>query len=77
MTYIDFNILDYICDCKRKNRKKYQNIELFNFGVDFYKNQMNIINIFNIIFLWHMLIPNYLYQKQNMFNQIIEIPLKA
>ena len=78
ITYIDFNILDYVCECKRKNRKKYQNIEIFNFGVNFYKNQMSIINIFNIIFLGHILLANYLYKKnKNIFSQIIEIPIKA
>ena len=78
ITYIDFNILDYVCECKRRNRKKYQNIEIFNFGINFYKNQMSIINIFNIIFLGQMLITNYLYKKnKNMFNQIIEIPIKT
>ena len=78
ITYIDFNILDYVCECKRKNRKKNQNIEIFNFGVNFYKNQMNIINIFNIIFLGQMLITNYLYKKnKNIFSQFIEIPIKT
>ena len=77
ITYIDFSVLDYICDCKRKNKKKYQNIEIFNYGVNFYKTQMNITNIFNIIFLGHMLITNYLHQRKNIFSQIIEIPIKA
>ena len=33
-----------------KMRNKIGNIELFNYGVNFYKNEMNIINIFNLIF---------------------------
>ncbi len=71
-------MLQYFCCCcccgKKKHRK---NIEIFDFGVNFYKSQMSIINIFNIIFLAQIMVTNHLYKKKhNILNQIIEIPIK-
>ena len=50
ITKIKVSMLEYFCCCcgKKKHRR---NIEIFDFGVNFYKSQMSIINIFNIIFL--------------------------
>ena len=73
ITNIDFNFVDYFFSCGRRQNGK---IDLFNYGINFYKNQMNIINIFNIIFMTKIMITNYFYKKNSNFNQIIEIPLK-
>ena len=75
ITNIDFNILDYFCGCS-KMRNKVEKIELFNYGVNFYKNEMNIINIFNLNFLIKIMIMHYSTNKNNILNQIIEIPIK-
>ena len=72
-TSIDFNIIDYFCSCGRRRKGK---IDMFNLGINFYKNQMNIINIFNVVFMTKIIVTNYLYNKNSIFNQIIEIPLK-
>ena len=73
ITSIDFNIIDYFCSCGRRRKG---NIDIFNLGINFYKNQMNIINIFNVAFMTKIIVTNYLYKKNSIFNQIIEIPLK-
>ena len=73
---IDFNLFDYFCGWV-KVRNKVENIELFNFGIDFYKNQMNIVNIFNLIFLSKILIMHHATKKKNILSQIIEIPKKS
>ena len=67
---IDLSILKYYFSCKKNRNKK---IELFNFGITFYRNQMSIINIFNLIFMMQILLVNYPVQKFNILNQIIEI----
>ena len=74
ITNIDFNLFDYFCKCK-KARNKLGNIKLFKFGVNFYRNQMDIINIFNLIFLNKIMIMHYANEKNNILNQIIEIPI--
>ena len=73
ITNIDFNLIDYFCTCGRKKKMK---IDFFNYGINFYKNQMNIINIFNVLFMAQIMISNYFYKKNNIISQIIEIPLK-
>ena len=76
ITNLDFNYFYYFCSCG-KGRIKDPNIQIFNFGVNFYRNQMSIINIFNIIFLAQIMITNFMYKKNKSFNQVIEIPIKA
>jgi hypothetical protein len=69
---INFNIIDYaFCG---KFRNKDANIELFNFGVNFYRSQIDIINIFNLIFLTKSMLIQYENNK-DIFNQTIEIPV--
>ena len=46
---VNFTIFDYYCLKKLKNKST--EIELFNFGINFFKSQMDIINFFNIIIL--------------------------
>ena len=76
LTKIDFNMFEYFCYCWRKKYKT--NIEIFDFGVSFYKSQMSIINIFNVVFLTQIMITNNLNKKNhNYFDQIIEIPIKS
>ena len=69
---ISFSIFDYYCF--RKITKKRTEIELFNFGINFYKRQMDIINFFNIIILTQiMLIQN---SEQKHLSQTIELSIK-
>ena len=71
---INFNIIDYICCGKFKSKDA--NIELFNFGVNFYRTQLDIINIFNLIFLAKSILIQY-EKNKDIFNQIIEIPVNS
>ena len=52
--FISFNIFDYYC--LRKVTRRKTDIELFNFAINFYKRQMDIINFFNIIILTQIMI---------------------
>ena len=74
ITKIKFNIIDYIFCGKFRN--KHTNIELLNFGINFYRSQIDIINIFNIIFLTKSMLIDY-EKNMDIFNQIIEIPLNS
>ena len=77
ITNLDFNLFDYFCGCA-KIRNKVEHIELYKYGLSFYRNQMNIINIFNLIFLNKIMIMHYATKKNNnILNQIIEIPTKT
>ena len=71
---IDFNILQLLC-CFGKYKIPNNKLELYNFGVNFYKNQLNITNIFNLLFLMETMLNKYAQKKNNIFNQIIEISL--
>jgi hypothetical protein len=72
---IDFNVFDYLC-CNGKIRDKTASIELFNYGINFYRNQMNIINIFNIIFLTQVMI-NHQNTKNHFLDRVIEISISS
>ena len=75
-TQIKINMFEYFCFCGIKEYRK--KIEIFDFGVNFYKSQMSILNIFHIIFLAQIMVTNHLYKKKhNISNQIIEIPIKS
>ena len=72
---LNFNALDYLCNFRRIKKNKIKT-ELFNSGVTIYRNQMNIIHIFNIIFLTEILLYQQYNKKLNILNQTIEIPIK-
>ena len=74
ISFIDFNILKLFC-CIGKCKIPNINLELYNFGVNFYRNQMNIINIFNLLFLTEIILTHHTHKKNNIFNQLIEISL--
>ena len=71
---INFNIFDYYC--LRKISKKKTEIELFNFGINFYKRQMDIINFFNIIILTQIILTQKSEKKHNFLTQKIELSIK-
>jgi hypothetical protein len=50
MNEVSFKFSDYFCCCFGIKRNKDINVKVFNFGINFYRNQMNIINFFNIFF---------------------------
>ena len=71
ISLIKFNICDYFCF--KKITKKETEIELFNFGLSFYKRQMDIINFINIILLTQIMLTKKS-EKKNM-NHTIEISM--
>ena len=72
---INFNLFDYYCF--KKLTKKSTEIELFNFGINFFKSQMDIINFFNILILTQiMLTQQQTEKKHNILNQILELSIK-
>jgi hypothetical protein len=70
---IDFNIFDYYCRFGRKRKKN--EIDLFKYGVYFYRNQMNIIHFFNVFFLTEIMLNQKNSKKKDILSQIVEIPL--
>ena len=70
--FINFNIFDYYC--LRKITRRKTDIELFNFGINFYKRQMDIINFFNIIILTQILLIKNSGQKR--LSHTIELSIK-
>ena len=67
---INFNLLDYYC--LRKITRKKTEIELFRFGINFYKSQMDIINFFNVLFLTQIMLTQQSEKKQDFLSQKIE-----
>ena len=70
---INFNIFDYYC--LRRFTKKRTEIELFTFGINFYKSQMDIINFFNIIILTQIMLTQQSDKKNNFLNQTLELSI--
>ena len=70
---INFNLFDYYC--LKKFSKKRTEIELFKFGINFYKSQMDIINFFNIIFLTQIMLTQQSEKKHNILSQKIELSI--
>ena len=70
---INFNIFDYYC--LRRFTKKRTEIELFTFGINFYKSQMDIINFFNIIILTQIMLTQQSDKKNNILNQTLELSI--
>ena len=71
---ISFNFLDYYC--LRKMTKKNVEIELFHFGYNFFRSQMDIINFINIILLAQIIMMRQTDKKQNIMSQTIELSIK-
>ena len=57
------------------NINKKLEIELFNFGINFYKRQMDIINFFNIIILTQIMLTQQSEKKHNILSQKIELSI--
>ena len=72
---INFNVFDYYC-LRKINNNKNSEIEIFNFGINFFKNQMDIINFFNIIILTQIMLTQQADKKQNFLNRTIELYIK-
>ena len=70
---IHFNLCDYYC--LRNLSKKSTEIELFRFGINFYKSQMDIINFFNIMFLTQIMLTQKSEKKHNILSQKIELSI--
>ena len=56
--------------------KKNVEIELFHFGYNFYRSQMDIINFINIILLAQIIMMRQTDKKQNIMSQTIELSIK-
>ena len=72
-SFINFNIFDYYC--LRKITKKKIEIDLFNFGINFYKRQMDIINFFNIMILTQIMLSQQSEKKHNFLSQTVELSM--
>ena len=70
---VNFNIFDYYC-LKKINKKKTE-IDLFNFGINFFKSQMDIINFFNILILTQIMLTQQTDKKQNILTRNIELSM--
>ena len=70
---IHFNLFDYYC--LRRFSKKRTEIELFKFGINFYKSQMDIINFYNIMFLTQIMLTQKSEKKHNILSQKIELSI--
>ena len=70
---VNFTIFDYYC-LKKLNNKKAE-IELFNFGINFFKSQMDIINFFNILILTQIMLTQQTEKKQNYLTRTIELSM--
>ena len=70
---IHFNIFDYYC--LRKITKKKTEIDLFNFGINFYKRQMDIINFFNIMILTQIMLTQKSEKKHNILSHTVELSM--
>ena len=71
---VNFTIFDYYCLKKIRNKKT--EIDLFNFGINFFKSQMDIINFFNIIILTQILLAKSTDKKENYLSKTIELFMK-
>lgn len=67
---ININLFDYYC--LRKTTRKKTEVELFRFGINFYKSQMDIINFFNVLFLTQIMLTQQSEKKQDFLSQKIE-----
>ena len=70
---INFNLFEYYCF--NKITKKSTEIELFNFGINFFKKQMDIINFFNILILTQIMLTQQYDKKHNILNQVLELSI--
>lgn len=70
---VNFTIFDYYC-LKNLNRRKAE-IELFNFGINFFKSQMDIINFFNILILTQIMLTQHTENKKNVLTRTIELSM--
>lgn len=70
---VNFTIFDYYC-LKNFNKKKAE-IELFNFGINFFKSQMDIINFFNILILTQIMLTQQTEKKKNVLTRTIELSM--
>ena len=70
---VNFTIFDYYCLKKIKNKKT--EIELFNFGINFFKSQMDIINFFNIMILTQIMLAKQSDNKENFLSRTIELSM--
>jgi hypothetical protein len=69
----NFDVFYYFLFCRKAKKNDF--IKLFNYTVNFYRSQMSIIHIFNLIFLSQIMITNFSSKKKRILNQTIEIPI--
>ena len=73
LSTINFNIFDYYC--LRKITKKKSEIELFRFGFNFFKSQMDIVNFINIFLLTQIMLTQQTEKRHNILSQTIELSI--
>ena len=60
---------------KKSLSKKKTEIELFRFGFNFFKSQMDIVNFINIFILTQIMLTHQTETKHNVLNQTIELSI--
>ena len=70
---VNFTIFDYYC-LRNLNHKKTE-IELFNFGINFFKSQMDIINFLNILILTQIMLIQQTEKNRNYLTRTIELSM--
>ena len=70
---VNFTIFDYYCLKNLKNKKT--EIELFNFGINFFKSQMDIINFLNILILTQIMLIQQTEKNRNYLTRTIELSM--
>lgn len=73
LSLIDFNLFDYYC--LRNITKKKNEIELFRFGFNFFKSQMDIVNFINIFLLTQIMLTQQTEKRHNILSQTIELSI--
>ena len=73
LSAIDFNLFDYYC--LRNITKKKTEIELFRFGFNFFKSQMDIVNFINIFILTQIMLTQQTEKKHNILSQTVELSI--
>ena len=73
---VNINLIDYFCRFGKKANQKVD-VKLFQLGVYFYRNQLSVINFFNITFLFEIMLTRQPYKRLNILNKTIDIPIKS
>ena len=69
-------VFDFFCSFGKIENKR-ADIELFYSRIRFYRNLINIIHFFNIIFMTEIMLNHKSCKRLSFWNQTLEIPVRA